>query len=129
MILFVRMRYGQRLCYSPRANSQLGLGETIMDNDPLYTALLERIEVLEARERQLTVASHAYQVVITTILGNLDTETRRRIISMVDEAHEIAYSQAVNRSDKHLSEIIKCADEIVQRMFNYAQGGPHSDLS
>ncbi len=100
-----------------------------MDNDPHYAALLERIKVLEARERQLTVTSHAYQVVITTILGNQDAETRGRIISMVDEAHEIAYSQAVNRSDKNLSEIIKGADEIVQRMFNYAQGGSHSDLS
>ncbi|TKI08324.1 hypothetical protein [Martelella alba] len=99
-----------------------------MENDPRFTALLERIQALEARERQLTVASHAYQVVITTILGNLDAETRGRIIAMVDEAHEIAYSQAITRSDTHLSEIIKGADEIVQRMFNYAQGGSHSDL-
>lgn len=98
-----------------------------MANDPRYDALLERIEALEAHERLLTVTSHAYQVVITTILGNLDTETRDRIIAMVDEAHEIAYSQAVNRSDKHLSDIIKGADEIVQRMFNYAQGGAHHD--
>jgi len=96
-----------------------------MAQDPLYEALLARIEALEAREQQLTVTSHAYQVVITTILGTIDTQTRDRIIAMVDEAHEIAYSQAVNRHDKRLSEVIKGADEIVQRMFNYAQGGNH----
>ncbi|CRL45070.1 hypothetical protein SGGMMB4_02578 [Sodalis glossinidius str. 'morsitans'] len=99
-----------------------------MANDPYYQVLLDRIEALEARERQLTVTSHAYQVVLTTILGNLDVQTRDRIITMVDEAHEIAYSQAVNRSDRHLSEVIKGADEVVQRMFNYAQGNPHSGL-
>lgn len=97
-----------------------------MTNNPHYQVLLDRIEALEARERQLTVTSHAYQVVLTTILGNLDIQTRDRIIHMVDEAHEIAYSQALNRSDRHLSEIIKSADEVVQRMFNYAQGNPHS---
>ncbi|BAE74428.1 hypothetical protein SG1153 [Sodalis glossinidius str. 'morsitans'] len=102
--------------------------EIIMANDPYYQVLLDRIEALEARERQLTVTSHAYQVVLTTILGNLDVQTRDRIITMVDEAHEIAYSQAVNRSDRHLSEVIKGADEVVQRMFNYAQGNPHSGL-
>ncbi|HEY0209399.1 hypothetical protein [Acerihabitans sp.] len=98
-----------------------------MANDPRYDALLKRIEALEAREELLTVTSHAYQVVITTLLGNIDAETRDRIITMVDEAHEIAYSQAVSRSDKHLSDIIKGADEIVQRMFNYAQGGAQPD--
>lgn len=102
--------------------------EIIMANDPHYQVLLDRIEALEARERQLTVTSHAYQVVLTTLLGNLDVQTRDRIITMVDEAHEIAYSQAVNRSDRHLSEVIKGADEVVQRMFNYAQGNPHSEL-
>ncbi|WP_308824800.1 hypothetical protein [Sodalis praecaptivus] len=55
-----------------------------MANDPHYQVLLDRIEALEARERQLTVTSHAYQVVLTTILGNLDVQTRDRIITMVD---------------------------------------------
>ncbi|WP_230467926.1 hypothetical protein [Biostraticola tofi] len=64
---------------------------------------------------------------MTTLLGNLDPAARARIITMVDEAHEIAYAQAVSRQDKTLSAVINGADEVVQRIFNYAQGGMNPD--
>ncbi|CAI0730874.1 anti-RssB factor [Serratia entomophila] len=84
--------------------------------------LLQRVAALEAREKSLTAASNAYQAIITTMLGNLEKSDRDRIIAMIDQAHEIAYARAIQRSDEPKKQRIKQADDIAQRMFMFAQG-------
>ncbi|AHG22209.1 hypothetical protein Z042_23330 [Chania multitudinisentens RB-25] len=93
-----------------------------MSESELLQALLQRIEVLEAREQSLTSASNAYQAIITTILGNLDKSTRDNVIAMLDQAHEIAYMRAVQCGDEPKKRKIKQADDVAQRMFMVAQG-------
>ncbi len=89
-----------------------------MSNQEQLQALMERIEALEQREKQLTYASNAYQAILTTLLGNLDKNTRDKVINMVDQAHDIAYARA-NVEQK--SNILG-ADDITQRIFLFAQG-------
>lgn len=93
-----------------------------MSDSELLQLLLQRIAVLEAREQSLTAASNAYQAIITTILGNLDKSTRDKVITMIDQAHEIAYVRAAHRGDEPQQRKIKQADDIAQRMFTVAQG-------
>ncbi|WMQ73370.1 MAG: hypothetical protein GPOALKHO_000388 [Sodalis sp.] len=64
-------------------------------------------------------------MMLTTILGNLDVQTHDRIITMVYDMKS-PIPKWVNRSDWHLSEVIRGADEVAQRMLNYAHGEPHS---
>ncbi|CAM3719079.1 hypothetical protein BS639_14720 [Rouxiella silvae] len=89
-----------------------------MSNQEQLEALMARIEALEQREKQLTYASNAYQAILTTLLGNLDKNTRDKVIHMVDQAHDIAYARA-NLEQK--SNILG-ADDITQRIFLFAQG-------
>ncbi|OMQ26772.1 MULTISPECIES: sigma-S stabilization anti-adapter protein IraP [Serratia] len=93
-----------------------------MSESELLQALLQRIAALEAREQSLTAASNAYQAIITTILGNLDKTTRDKIITMIEQAHEIAYVRAAQRCDEAKKRKIKQADDVAQRMFMVAQG-------
>ncbi|MFC0225712.1 hypothetical protein [Serratia aquatilis] len=93
-----------------------------MSDSELLQVLLQRIAALEAREQSLTAASNAYQAIITTILGNLDKSTRDKVITMIDQAHEIAYVRAAHRCDEPQKRKIKQADDIAQRMFMVAQG-------
>lgn len=89
-----------------------------MSNEQQLQALLARIDALEQREQQLTFASNAYQAILTTLLGNLDKTTRDKVISMVDQAHDIAYSKAnIEQKSRILG-----ADDITQRIFLFAQG-------
>ncbi|NMP26931.1 hypothetical protein GW590_08640 [Rahnella sp. SAP-1] len=89
-----------------------------MSNQEQFQALIARIDALEQREKQLTYASHAYQAILTTLLGNLDKNTRDKVITMVDQAHDIAYAKA-NFEQKGN---ILGADDITQRIFLFAQG-------
>lgn len=89
-----------------------------MSNQEQLLALMARIEALEQREKQLTYASNAYQAILTTLLGNLDKNTRDKVIHMVDQAHDIAYARA-NLEQK--SNILG-ADDITQRIFLFALG-------
>jgi formaldehyde-activating enzyme involved in methanogenesis len=84
--------------------------------------LLQRVAALEAREQSLTAASNAYQAIITTMLGNLEKQDRDKIIAMIDQAHELAYARAIQRSNEPQKQKIKQADDIAQRMFMFAQG-------
>ncbi|WP_431222721.1 hypothetical protein ACQ86O_21095 [Serratia sp. L9] len=93
-----------------------------MSDPELLQTLLQRIAVLEAREQSLTAASNAYQAIITTILGNLDKSMRDNVISMLDQAHEIAYARAAHRGNEVQKNQIKQADDIAQRMFMVAKG-------
>lgn len=93
-----------------------------MSESELLQALLQRVVTLEAREQSLTAASNAYQAIITTILGNLDKTTRDKIITMIEQAHEIAYVRAAQRCDEPKKRKIKQADDVAQRMFMVAQG-------
>ncbi|MEG3135555.1 hypothetical protein SC206_18520 [Rouxiella sp. T17] len=89
-----------------------------MSNEQQLQALIARIDALEQREQQLTYASNAYQAILTTLLGNLDKTTRDKVISMVDQAHDIAYSKAnIEQKNRILG-----ADDITQRIFLFAQG-------
>jgi len=89
-----------------------------MSDHDLLQSLVARIDALEQREKQLLYASNAYQAILTTLLGNLDKNTRDRVISMVDQAHDIAYARA-NLQQKGN---ILGADDITQRIFLFAQG-------
>lgn len=89
-----------------------------MSEHDLLQSLVARIEALEQREKQLTYASNAYQAILTTLLGNLDKETRDRVIMMVDQAHDIAYARA-NLEQKGN---ILGTDDITLRIFLFAQG-------
>jgi len=89
-----------------------------MSNQEQLEALMARIEALEQREKQLTYASNADQAILTTLLGNLDKNTRDKVIHMVDQAHDIAYARA-NLEQK--SNILG-ADDITQRIFLFALG-------
>ncbi|MGC6386593.1 hypothetical protein ACMV8I_02875 [Ewingella sp. S1.OA.A_B6] len=89
-----------------------------MSDHDLLHSLVARIDALEQREKQLAYASNAYQAILTTLLGSLDKHTRDRVISMVDQAHDIAYSRA-NQEQKGN---ILGADDITQRIFLFAQG-------
>ena len=89
-----------------------------MTHQEQLQALMVRIDALERRERQLTYASNAYQAILTTLLGILDKPTRDRVISMVDQAHDVAYARA-NLEQKGN---ILGADDINQRIFLFAQG-------
>ncbi|CAI1527506.1 Uncharacterised protein [Serratia fonticola] len=93
-----------------------------MSDTELLQVLLHRIEALEAREQALTAASNAYQAIITTLLGNMDKTACDKVISMIDQAHEIAYVRAAHRCDEPQKRKIKQADDIAQRMFMVAQG-------
>ena len=66
-----------------------------MSDHDLLQSLVARIDALEQREKQLIHASNAYQAILTTLLGNLDKSTRDKVISMVDQAHDIAYARAM----------------------------------
>lgn len=89
-----------------------------MSDHDLLQSLVARIDALEQREKQLLYASNAYQAILTTLLGNLDKNTRDRVISMIDQAHDIAYARA-NLEQKGN---ILGTDDITQRMFLFAQG-------
>lgn len=89
-----------------------------MTHQEQLDALMVRIDALEQCERQLTYASNAYQVILTTLLGTLDKSTRDRVINMVDQAHDVAYARA-NLEQKGN---ILGADDITQRIFLFAQG-------
>lgn len=89
-----------------------------MSEYDLLQSLVARIDALEQREKQLMYASNAYQAILTTLLGNLDKSTRDKVISMVDQAHDIAYARA-NLEQKGN---ILGADDIAQRIFLFAQG-------
>ncbi len=89
-----------------------------MSDHDLLQSLVGRVDALEQREKQLIHASNAYQAILTTLLGNLDKSTRDKVISMVDQAHDIAYAQA-NLEQKGN---ILGADDITQRIFLFAQG-------
>ncbi len=89
-----------------------------MSDHDLLQSLVARVDALEQREKQLLYASNAYQAILTTLLGNLDKNTRDRVISMVDQAHDIAYARA-NLEQKGN---ILGADDITQRIFLFAQG-------
>lgn len=89
-----------------------------MSDHELLQSLVARIDALEQREKQLLYASNAYQAILTTLLGNLDKSTRDRVISMVDQAHDIAYARA-NMEQKGN---ILGADDVTQRIFLFAQG-------
>lgn len=89
-----------------------------MSEHDLLQSLVARIEVLEQREKQLTYASNAYQAILTTLLGNLDKQTRDKVIMMVDQAHDIAYARASLEQKGN----ILGADDITQRIFLFAQG-------
>ncbi|CAI1508915.1 Uncharacterised protein [Serratia quinivorans] len=84
--------------------------------------LMQRVAILEARDKSLTAASNAYQAIITTMLGNLDKQNRDKIIAMIDQAHELAYARAIQRCNEPQKQKIKQADDIAQRMFMFAQG-------
>lgn len=84
--------------------------------------LMQRVAILEAREKSLTAASNAYQAIITTMLGHLDKQERDKIIAMIDQAHELAYARAIQRCNEPQKQKIKQADDIAQRMFMFAQG-------
>lgn len=84
--------------------------------------LLQRVAALEAREKSLTAASNAYQVIITTMLGNVDNSARDQVIAMVDQVHEIAYARAIQRCDEPKKQKIKQVDDVAQRMFMFARG-------
>jgi len=88
-----------------------------MTHQEQLQALMVRIDALEQRERHLTYASNAYQAILTTLLGILDKPTRDRVISMVDQAHDVAYARA-NLEQKGN---ILGADDITQRIFLFAQ--------
>jgi len=92
--------------------------DAAMSDHDLLQSLVARIDALEQREKQLLYASNAYQAILTTLLGNLDKNTRDRVISMVDQAHDIAYARA-NLQQKGN---ILGADDITQRIFLFAQG-------
>jgi predicted metalloenzyme YecM len=89
-----------------------------MSEHDLLQSLVARIEALEQREKQLIYASNAYQAILTTLLGNLDKQTRDKVIMMVDQAHDIAYARA-NLEQKGN---ILGTDDITQRIFLFAQG-------
>lgn len=89
-----------------------------MTDHDLLQSLVARIDALEQREKQLLYASNAYQAILTTLLGNLDKSTRDKVISMVDQAHDIAYARASLEQKGN----ILGADDITQRMFLFAQG-------
>lgn len=73
-----------------------------MTHQEQLQALMVRIDALEQRERQLTYASNAYQAILTTLLGIVDKTTRDRVISMVDQAHDMAYAKAsLEQKGKH----------------------------
>lgn len=89
-----------------------------MSNQEQLQALMARIDALEQREKQLSFASHAYQAILTTLLGNLDKTTRDKVITMVDQAHDIAYARAnIEQKGNILG-----ADDVTQRIFLFAQG-------
>jgi predicted metalloenzyme YecM len=92
--------------------------DAAMSDHDLLQSLVARIDALEQREKQLTYASNAYQAILTTLLGNLDKNTRDKVITMVDQAHNIAYARA-NLEQKGN---ILGADDITQRIFLFAQG-------
>jgi len=89
-----------------------------MTHQEQLQALMVRIDALEQRERQLSYASNAYQAILTTLLGTLDKSTRDRVISMVDQAHDVAYARAGLEQKGN----ILGADDITQRIFLFAQG-------
>ena len=93
-----------------------------MSHSEQLQELLHRVAALEAREKALTAASNAYQAIITTMLGNMEKTERDRIIAMIDQAHEIAYARAIQRSNEPQKQKIKQADDVAQRMFMFAQG-------
>ncbi|QCR36392.1 hypothetical protein [Nissabacter sp. SGAir0207] len=92
-----------------------------MENHASLEELTARIEALEQREQSLTYASHAYQAIITTLLGSIDKPTRDKVIALVEQAHEIAFNRAVNQANTKQTTLIKGADEVAQRMFIFAQ--------
>lgn len=71
-----------------------------MSHSEQLQELLQRVAALEAREKALSAASNAYQAIITTMLGNMEKTERDRIIAMIDQAHEIAYARAIQRSNE-----------------------------
>jgi len=89
-----------------------------MSHHDQLQALIARVDALEQREKHLIYASNAYQAILTTLLGNLDKKTRDKVISMVEQAHNIAYAKA-NLEQKGN---ILGADDISQRIFLFAQG-------
>lgn len=89
-----------------------------MTDHDLLQSLVARIDALEQREKQLLYASNAYQAILTTLLGNLDKSTRDKVISMVGQAHDIAYARASLEQKGN----ILGADDITQRIFLFAQG-------
>ncbi|CUY38793.1 Uncharacterised protein [Serratia marcescens] len=93
-----------------------------MSHSEQLQELLHRVAALEAREKALSAASNAYQAIITTMLGNMEKTERDRIIAMIDQAHEIAYARAIQRSNEPQKQKIKQADDVAQRMFMFAQG-------
>jgi hemoglobin-like flavoprotein len=92
--------------------------DAAMTHQEQLQALMVRIDALEQRERQLTYASNAYQAILTTLLGIVDKTTRDRVISMVDQAHDVAYAKASLEQKGN----ILGADDITQRIFLFAQG-------
>ncbi|MFI8418064.1 hypothetical protein ACQKDS_14295 [Serratia sp. NPDC078593] len=93
-----------------------------MSESSQLQALMQRVAVLEAREKVLTAESNAYQAIITTLLGNLDESLRDSVITMIEQAHEIAYARAIHRGNSNQQNRIKQADDVAQRMFMFAQG-------
>ncbi|HAV2135012.1 TPA: hypothetical protein JHJ70_005598 [Serratia marcescens] len=93
-----------------------------MSHSEQLQELLQRVAALEAREKALSAASNAYQAIITTMLGNMEKTERDRIIAMIDQAHEIAYARAIQRSNEPQKQKIKQVDDVAQRMFMFAQG-------
>jgi len=98
-----------------------------MENHASLEELTARIEALEQREKSLTYASHAYQAIITTLLGAVDKPTRDKVISLVEQAHELAFNRAVNQGNTRQTTMIKGADEVAQRMFIFAQRDRHDN--
>lgn len=92
-----------------------------MSHSEQLQELLQRVAALEAREsaeRRVQRLSGDYHHHV----GQYGKTERDRIIAMIDQAHEIAYARAIQRSNEPQKQKIKQADDVAQRMFMFAQG-------